>query len=426
MRFTAHFFMTNILDKLRSEYLSEYSNDNFVKKYTKPRVYPKAVTEKPLSAFTDAEKNAILKKYKRWYVYYSFINPSTDKMERQNVIYFNINREYSDFDDRYKHINIIRNRVENLLKNGFSPYEGELTTNLYTAESALDFALSIRKHTLKESSYRDYKGRLKQFKDYLRRKGLLRKEIKDIDRKIINGFLNSILTSSSPRNRNNTRTVLSALFTVLEDNDLIDRNFIKNIKNIKSNPERNKTYTLEKVNDIYEYLEKHDKNLLLFIKFVSYNFLRPIEVCRLQVQDVDVKNKRLHVRAKNKLVKTKIIPDILFSELLKLDLSKPDAFLFTPYGVGDWESKEENRRDYFTKRYSKVKEKMKLSKDYTVYSFRHTFITKLYRELRSQYGQSETYDRLMLITGHSTLKALTQYLRDIDAELPEDYSALLK
>jgi hypothetical protein len=31
----------------------------------------------------------------------------------------------------------------------------------------------------------------------------------------------------------------------------------------------------------------------------------------------------------------------------------------------------------------------------------------------------------MLITGHSTITALDKYLRDIDAELPEDYSNML-
>ncbi len=63
-----------------------------------------------------------------------------------------------------------------------------------------------------------------------------------------------------------------------------------------------------------------------------------------------------------------------------------------------------------------------IGKDYTVYSFRHTFITKLYRELRKDNSKTETEDKLMLITGHSTRKALIQYLRDLDAELPEDYS----
>lgn len=32
----------------------------------------------------------------------------------------------------------------------------------------------------------------------------------------------------------------------------------------------------------------------------------------------------------------------------------------------------------------------------------------------------------MKITGHSTLEALKKYLRDIDAELAEDYSGYLK
>lgn len=425
MRFTAHFFMTKILDILRSEYSSEYSELCTVKKYTKPKIYPKVVTTKPMSAFTKVEKEDIMKKYRRWYVYYSYLN-SDGKMERQPAIYFNYNRQYPDFEDRLKHFKIIRSRVEKLLKNGFSPIESELTVKLYTAESALDFALSLKKSSVKETSYRDYENRISQFKKYLTKKGLSRTTIGDIDKGVVNGFLNNILRKSSPRNRNNTRTVLSAIFTVLEDNDLISRNFIKNIKNIKANPERNKTYTLEKVNDIYEFLEKNDTNLLLFIKFVSYNFLRPIEVCRLQVKDVDLKNKRLQVRAKNKPVKIKIIPDILINELLKLDLSNPDAFLFTPYGVGDWDAKEDNRRGYFTSKYSKVKKKLDLTKDYTIYSFRHTFITKLYRELRAKHSQSETYDKLMLITGHSTLKALTQYLRDIDAELPMDYSNYLK
>ena len=67
-----------------------------------------------------------------------------------------------------------------------------------------------------------------------------------------------------------------------------------------------------------------------------------------------------------------------------------------------------------------------MGKDYGLYSFRHTFITKLYREIRKSKSQYEAKSDLMLITGHSTMKALEQYLRDIDAELPDDYSHLLK
>lgn len=43
---------------------------------------------------------------------------------------------------------------------------------------------------------------------------------------------------------------------------------------------------------------------------------------------------------------------------------------------------------------------------------------------RKKYTQTETYDRLIPIIRHTTLTALQQYLRDIDTELPNNYSYL--
>ena len=90
-----------------------------------------------------------------------------------------------------------------------------------------------------------------------------------------------------------------------------------------------------------------------------------------------------------------------------------------------WDTSETNKRDYWSKRFKKIKKEFNLNEDYGLYSFRHTFITKLYRELRKDFPPFETKSRLMLITGHTTITALEKYLRDIDAELPEDYSGLL-
>jgi integrase len=106
----------------------------------------------------------------------------------------------------------------------------------------------------------------------------------------------------------------------------------------------------------------------------------------------------------------------------------PDHYLFTPNGYAmECETKENNRRDYFSKRfYEVVKKKFELDKDYSLYSFRHTYITRLYRKLRETNTPQVAKSNLMLITGHSTVAALDKYLRDIDAELPEDYSHLLK
>ena len=61
-----------------------------------------------------------------------------------------------------------------------------------------------------------------------------------------------------------------------------------------------------------------------------------------------------------------------------------------------------------------------------MYSFRHTFITKLYRSLLEESSPFEAKSKLMEITGHTSMKALESYLRDIDAYIPEDYSYRFK
>jgi integrase len=251
--------------------------------------------------------------------------------------------------------------------------------------------------------------------------------ITSINKRTVIQYLNTVLQSSSARNRNNTRTDLGSLFQTLEDNDVIKDNFIKKINVLTAIPKRNKSYTPTMEGDIYLYLKNNDPILLLFVQFISYNFLRPIEVCRLQISDIDIKDRKIYVQAKNSLVKTKIIPEILLQELPDLSKMEKSYYLFTPTQIGgDWSTSENDKRNYFTKRFKKVKDHFGLGKDYGLYSFRHTFIGKLYKEMKKSMTPFEAKSKLMLITGHASMKALSVYLRDIDAELPEDYSNLLK
>lgn len=105
----------------------------------------------------------------------------------------------------------------------------------------------------------------------------------------------------------------------------------------------------------------------------------------------------------------------------------PDHFLFTPNQIGaEWEAEEKSRRDYFSKRFKVIKDHFGLNEDYGLYSFRHTSITNLYKELSKTLTPFEIKSTLMQITGHQTMEALEKYLRDIDAALPADYSHLLK
>lgn len=405
--------MPKILHILRSEYATEYATEYAMSnrgQWSKPKIY-------------DAGGDIT----KRWYVYFSYRDPQTGKMVRQNPIYLGVNKAFKTLAERYANIKRVRAIVEQKLINGYNPYKDKYSENkIISIHDAFSRALENAKATMKESSYKNHQYRIRTFKKWLEQNNFTGRAVTAITKKTATNFLNDILLKTSPKNRNNTRASLSILFKFLEDNQYITNNFITSIPVLKANPHRNKTYTQTQEDTIFEYIEQNDPLLLRFIKFISYNFLRPIEVCRLQVKDIDLEGKRLMVEAKNQARKTKIIPEILLSELLYLKGANPNHFLFAPEGLGPWDTSETNKRDYWSKRFKKVKEHFSLGEDYGLYSFRHTFITKLYRKLREQYPPFETKSRLMLITGHTTITALDKYLRDIDAELPEDYSQLIR
>ncbi|MFC5194820.1 site-specific integrase [Bizionia hallyeonensis] len=449
----------------------------------------------------------------RWYVYFSFRNPITGKLERQKNIYGEANKLKTK-KERLNVLKFYKKKLQDLLNQGYNPYQNNLErflaekpktcapmstnflapkpvveepkviphpflqrTNLQapipekkqpesipvyqqpkeifqpkveqpiiettptpllepeekddtkmSLREAFDFALSMKEKLVKPRTLVDYRNRSKVFIKWLNEEYPHVEHANQITRKMVMGFLNQHLIKNTPRSRNNSRVDLGSMMQVLEDNEIIPVNVIRKTPVLKAKPERHKRYDPKMLDAIFMYLEKEDPVLLLYIKFISYNFMRPIEVNRLRVKDLNMDTKTLSFKAKNSPLKTKIIPDIISEALPDLSLMDGDSILFTPDGIGKpWSTKIDNRRDYFSKRFKKIiKTKFKLSTDYGLYSFRHTFITKLYRKLAETSSPFEAKSNLMNITGHTTMTALEQYLRDIDAHLPTDYSDLLR
>lgn len=367
---------------------------------------------------------------KRWYVYYSFRNPDSDKLERQTPIDTGIN-QHKNLRDRREAANTLLKTIKGILESGFNPFidnglfESE-EDKKYTVAEALDFALTIGKQVWSETSYPDLKSRVTQFKDWLLNNGYKNRYITSVTEKTVQKYLNVVLKRSSAANRNNTKNNLSSAYTILKDNHIIPLNFIKEMNLLKSSPERHKTYSSTMETDLYNEMLETDKLLLLFVKFVCYNFLRPVEVCRIKVGDIDLVDRTIKLKAKNKAVKIKYMPEILVKDIPSLKVYKNSDFLFTPNGVGDWDAKEKSRREHFTRRFNVIKEKFELGEDYGIYSFRHTFITKLYNELIKSMTPDEALNKMLLITGHATMGALKKYLRDTDTFKPNDWSEYIK
>lgn len=387
---------------------------------------------------------------KRWYVYFSYRNPETGKLQRIKNIY-GVANKYKTKEERMSVLVMYRNTLLRFLKQGYNPFADnkefhqKLNSNVKNKttvsensakeeetsmqlQEAFDFGLNLKQKIVSKRTLKDYKNKIDNFLKWLNKNHPTVHQIHELNKKNVTQFLNAVLIKTSARNRNNYRTEIGSVLQVLEDNDIIAANFVKKIAVLKSIPQKHKTYTQKEQENIFEYLETKDPMLLLYIKFISYGFMRPIEVCRLKVNNINLSEKTIQFKAKNGLLKTKIIPELLWNDLPDLSILKKESVLFTPEEFGaKWDTAVDNRRDYFSKRFKRVvKDEFKLGEDYGLYSFRHTYITKVYRELRQTASPFEAKSNLMLITGHTSMASLEKYLRDIDAELPEDYSKMLK
>ena len=59
----------------------------------------------------------------------------------QNTICANFNRLHKTKKERLKSFKILRETLEHLLKDGYSPYENQVIENEFSANSSLEFAL---------------------------------------------------------------------------------------------------------------------------------------------------------------------------------------------------------------------------------------------------------------------------------------------
>ena len=393
------------------------------------KFYTGGVDVKKWSSLSPNEKKEALRK--SWYVRWYFLNPKTNKLERQVNIKSGVNR-LSKMTDRIKRLKKIKNHVKKAIKDGYSPYE-KINDNFETEKKYINIKDALKKAhdhsslTVSKVTSNDYYYAKEQFLDFIGSTNQL-KDIKEVNKTTILKFLNQKLEKTSARTRNNYKSSLSALFTVLENKlNLIERNFIKDISNEKTKVKTDRTFTKTELKNIVEWLKCTDPYLLTYIRFIAYNFLRPVEVNRLKVKDINLEESLLYFQAKNKPLKIKRIPSIFIDDIkaLNLHLYNKEYFLFTPKNEpAEWNSSDNSRRDTFSKRFKIVKNKFNLGSQYGLYSFRHSFITNLFRYLRSveKKSYSEAIEVLQPITGHETRVALERYIHQIDADIPEDWS----
>ena len=382
------------------------------KLYSEPKIYTGGVDISKWSKLSKQEKDIALSKH--WCVYYSYRDPKTGKLKRQDNIKGGVNR-YKTKQERMEVLETYMRNLLLLLKAGYSPYakSNENCKKIHTIENAFMLALKIKKNEVKETTYKDYESRINQFSEYLFDKGLL--NINQINKGDVAKFLNQF----NGKNSNNFRAALSSIFSVLSDQNIIDNNFIKELRTKKVTETAITLYSDEQIKNIEKLLKEQNPTLLTYIDLFSYMFWRPIEIVRLEIKDIDLVNMRMVSNTKAKDRKVKRIPLLLKENLIKF-IGNRTGRLFELNAKSDID-----KRSYMTNQFRKFRAHNKIDAGFKMYHFRHTRITKAYLKLRETMTKSQAIDELSLITGH-TSNAIWKYIRVNDVELPKDYSDLIK
>lgn len=402
------------------------------KRYSEPKLYIPTVEK-------NGKKVPTVEPGKRWYVWFLWRNPETDKLDIKKRLYKEINH-LKTVKERKEFGKALVKSVALALDKGWNPIgannKKKVEKTSMHLEEALDYALKLRSVNKKESTISDYSVRLEFFKAWAKKQGYLYLEVHKFDLQMFYQYYDFLLLEYKTDKKKplsnasieNHKRLLSSLFTQLKNKRIIDHNFVKDIPKLDIDPQQNTPFTNKEITRIKIYLEEHDPYLLKFISFITSCLLRPREILRLRIRDLNVIDFVLKVETKTEVLSTvkivdKIKPIIESMELEKFPL---DYYVFTPENQpGEWSSKLNSKVGYMAKRFAKVKTALGFGPEYGLYSFRHSSIGNIQENLEILgHSETEILHKIMPITRHKTEKTVRIYLRNLKTFAPKDHSDL--
>lgn len=202
---------------------------------------------------------------------------------------------------------------------------------------ALYFAFEIKSRECREKTVLDYGSYLNRFAKYWVGLGKEHSLLEDFTKQDAITYLDYVFTVKkiSAVTRNNHFRKLRAMFYVLVERDLIQKNPFTGVKKLRTEKKKRRTFTPTESSIICNYLKDTDKGLLLAVSLCYYCALRNAELRRLKIEDISLEKGIITLdgaRTKNKNLANITIPNHLIGFLKEIRLKKYPAhyFVFGP------------------------------------------------------------------------------------------------
>lgn len=399
----------------------------YKKMFSEPKIYI------PYKISSTGKKVACISAGCSWYVYFYFRNPTNDKMEK-HIYKKGINR-LSTVTERREASENLKKGLQKMLYDGFSPFADYVPKDLitpeiseYTVLTAFNAAFESRKNEWKQSTRNTNFSIFQIFKDWLHKTALEHLPIENFKRKQVVQFLDHMLKvrKANSTTRNNYKRAVSSLLSKMVEIEIIEHNPADKVLMLKETPTKNKSFSNNQLIEIRNWLQINDPYLHQYLKFITYAFMRPVEVNRIKVKHIDLDRKQINVDTKTNANFVQII-DVLADVINELNIKNcnKDFYIFSKFekpALWDAEN-DKSRSDFFSRRFKKLKKHFNYGNEFGIYSFRHNASLNLFFSfMKSGLSENEAVEKLQRIMRHNNAKTTRIYLRDIGAFSVKDYS----
>ena len=276
------------------------------------------------------------------------------------------------------------NYFDNLLVTGFRIVKPEIlqriaaTPDQYTILQALEEITQIRNNNniVRESSRPKHKSFQNIFEGFLRLQKLDSLGVSKITKSHLQNFIDTRQVGATTKN--NYLAYVKAIFASFLDKEWITENPAVKIKKFKQQESNSIAFASEHLPQLKAIILQESSELYIFSMFIFYTFIRPIELRRLFVSDVDLTKKKILIKgmsSKNARTRYVVIPkqfeDILV-EYKFLDRPKTDKLF-------ELNNTIKYSKNYYSELFRKVLDKNNFPKAYKMYGWKHTGVVEYYK-----------------------------------------------
>lgn len=320
---------------------------------------------------------------KNWYIDFTAYDPLEQRLKRKKYMLDGIHTKK----DRKTRASEIMAALQTKLRSGWTPWTESRDSRQYTKfTDALSFYYKylgklLEAGSMRNNTHSDYTKRLDMLASYNENRAFPIFYVYQMDTAFISDFLDYMFIDRevSPRTRNNYKRCIATFCNWMIEKGYITANPCDNIKTLAVDVKYRSALTPEDLTKLKIYLEEKNPRFLLLCMFAYYTFIRPDEISRIQLKDIDVKGQKVHISSdisKNRRNGVVELNDAVIRLMTELHVFEADAECYL-FGLGFKPARKRCHPDAYRKYFNKVRKALHFTDHYQFYSLKDTGIRDL-------------------------------------------------